>query len=464
MPPSGGHQLVPVAWNAIRTVLKKTSNMARVKLLLATRPLRAELEPVLIRNNPVRHPVHRAAFIRQSKGRWYTTHSAINATVRRFTSAATRSVKRVDGKLPPASAIGSAVSRQTLRTPFASTLRPNLTGGALPRTAGGYSIGGGRVGGARYFSHTPAAPAQVVNNVSSAVRAFWHSGSKAHYCGVDSRSGEKQFRAITALQDETERKMSSLPKAAPGSFIDFQLSPTITAIGPLSRGSPAQAQTHDDSLKSDGLLEMLSVDFSRSLQDLSAVLNDLKRISTLGDLPITLPKPATLRVHFPGCDARSVENLCDELGVQRGIIRQDGDFDVYAGTTMALRFPFAPSHAVSEASSVDGYDERYFEPERVDWENMISPSSTVTSHGFSHNSGSPLEFDDLDGSIQENPWTRSPSGYSSLHSSEGDETSSYFFEQPRLKSNKSKSVKDSSEYEGVEGIYRFLEQCDSARR
>lgn len=63
----------------------------------------------------------------------------------------------------PSSATARAVGRLTSRAPFASTLRPNLTGGAFPRTAGGYSLGGGRAGGARYFSHTPTAPAQVIN-------------------------------------------------------------------------------------------------------------------------------------------------------------------------------------------------------------------------------------------------------------------------------------------------------------
>ena len=42
---------------------------------------------------------------------------------------------------------GRAISQFAGRAPFASTLRPNLTGGALPRTAGGYGLGSGRIGG-----------------------------------------------------------------------------------------------------------------------------------------------------------------------------------------------------------------------------------------------------------------------------------------------------------------------------
>jgi hypothetical protein len=120
----------------------------------------------------------------------------------------------------PSSATATAVSRLTTRAPFASTLRPNLTGGTLSRTSGGYSLGGGRTNGARYFSHTPAAPAQVVNNVSAAVRAFWVSGQKAQFDGI-TPAGEKRYRSITSLQEETGRKMQSVSKNAPGSFIDF---------------------------------------------------------------------------------------------------------------------------------------------------------------------------------------------------------------------------------------------------
>jgi hypothetical protein len=46
-------------------------------------------------------------------------------------------------------------------------------------------------------------------------------------------------------------------------------------------------------------------------------MNDLKRLSSLGDLPVTLEQKSILRVRFPGCAAETVERLCDEVGVQR---------------------------------------------------------------------------------------------------------------------------------------------------
>jgi hypothetical protein len=324
----------------------------------------------------------------------------------------------------PKSATATAVSRLTTRAPFASTLRPNLTGGAFPRTSGGYSLGGGRTGGARYFSHTPAAPAQVVNNVSAAARAFWLSGQKAQFDGM-TPSGEKRYRSISNLQDETSRKMQSVSRNAPGSFIDFPVNPTVTALTPLGAQFPygSAMEVSAPNLNTQGFLDILSVDFSRALKDLAATMNDLKRLSSLGDLPITLEQKSILRVRFPGCDIESVERLCDEVGVQRGIIYQDEDFDGSAGTQMALLFPYAPTS-----------------------------EHTLSSPGGSLRSQSGRDFEEVEEEILENPWI---DGYESMD--DVSEAESAYFSKPSPQQN-------SSDYEGLEGIYRFLEQCDNARR
>lgn len=405
----------------LRHAFKKTSNLIKARLSDVAR-LNQELHPVLIRNTP-RQAIHPVARLRQNKGRWYTTHSTINAAVRRFMSTGSGNVAKYNRSAFPKSATATAVSRLTTRAPFASTLRPNLTGGALPRTAGGYSMGGGRAG-ARYFSHTPAAPAQVVNNVSAAVRAFWLSGHKAQFDGM-TRTGEKRYRSVSALQEETGRKMQIVPRNTPGSFIDFQINPTVTALTPLAATFPFGSKMEQSALNlnTEGFLDVLSVDFSRALKDLAMTMNDLKRLSSLGDLPITLESNSILRIRFPGCDAQTVESLCDEVGVQRGIIYQDEDFDSTAGAHLALMFPFAPTS-----------------------------EHTLSSPGGSLRSQTGHDYDEIEGDVIENPWLE---GYESMDDmSEGE--SIYFTKPSQLHS--------SSEYEGVEGIYRFLEQCDNARR
>jgi len=280
------------------------------------------------------------------------------------------------------------------------------------------------------------------------VRAFWISGQKAQFDGMNPRSGEKQYRTVSCLQDEAGRKVQNT--SAPGSFIDFQISPTITAFGPLSN-IPGSAKA-SNRLNTDGVIDLLSIDFARALKDLAVIMNDLKRLSALGDLPLSMQDQSTLRVRFPGCDARTVELLCDELGVQRGVIRQDENFDAYTGTEMALLFPFAPSRAPSDFTQSP---ERHRRREKVDWQNMLSPQ-TKTSPGFSKHSDTGLDYEDI-GAEEHNPWLSSPSGYSSLHASDVDDDGAAYFEQPSRQAPK-------SEYEGLEGIYKFLEECDRAKR
>jgi hypothetical protein len=259
-----------------------------------------------------------------------------------------------------------------------------------------------------------------VNNVSAAVRAFWLSGQKAQFDGV-AANGEKRYRSITQLQEKAGRKMQSLPKTAPGSFIDFSVTPVITALLGATFPSGRSTEQSAPTLNTEGFLDVLSVDFARALKDLTVTLNDLKRLSTLGDLPITLENKTILRVRFPGCDAETVDRLCDEVGVQRGVIFQDEDFDSTAGTKMALMFPFAPTS-----------------------------EHTLSSPGGSLRSQTGLDFEEVEDILEDNPWL---DGYESMES-EGE--SAYF--------TKPSEMHQSSDYEGLEGIYRFLEHCDNARR
>lgn len=290
--------------------------------------------------------------------------------------------------------------------------------------------GSGRIGGARYFSHTPAAPAQVVQNVSQAMRAFWLNGHRARYDGV-SPNGNKQYRAVSAAQEEARTRMSAVPRIAPGSFIDFQVSPTITALSPLGAMFSSEISTAKGAatLNAEGFLDVLSVDFARALKDLAAVMTDLKKLSGLGDLPIALEKGSVLRVRFPGVDAETVESLCNDVGVQRGIIRQDSDFEVSAGVPVALRFPFAPESCVDVLSS---------------------PGGSLRSHDSQSSVVEEVYFVD---EFEENPWHMS-----SLDPEEGYESMS-----PSIPALSDSGDYRSDEFEGLEGVYRFLEECDRAQ-
>ncbi|EAA65867.1 hypothetical protein AN1274.2 [Aspergillus nidulans FGSC A4] len=433
----------------LRFAYAKAYKAVRAKIPEPAQQVSLRVQPVYARITP-QQPVNRAAAIRQARSRYFSTRAS--GPFASYFKAAVQG----DKTAYRSSRIAGNISRLTSRAPFASTLRPNLTGGTLGRTAGGYVIGAGRIGGARYFSHGPAAPAQVIHNVSVGVRAFFLSGQKARFDGIDPITGNKKFKVVSALQDEAERKMTAISRAAPGSFIDFKISPTITAFGLQKQFAPAGDES--DTLNTEGLLDFLSADFARAVKDFAAILNDLKRLAALGDLPISLQDRSTIRVRFPGCDAETVERLCDEVGVQRGKVGQDADFDINTGAELALLFPFAPSVAPSSDTDIFFFhkEAQPQQPEEVDWQAMLSSEDvTQTSLGYAKLSNHDLSFDDMT-MFGSNPWARSPSGYSSIGVSElGDRA---FFPD-----TVSYSIPESlSGCEGSDGIRRFIAECDQA--
>ena len=75
---------------------------------------------------------------------------------------------------------------------------------------------------------------------------------------------------------------------------------------------------------------------------------------------------------------------------------------------------------------------------------MLSPSVTDTEAYSTHSEQS---YDPLDDVMTENPWlsVSSPSGYDSLNASEADDM----------------DMDIPLEYQGVEGMYRFMAHCES---
>ncbi|KAJ5610892.1 hypothetical protein N7510_007611 [Penicillium lagena] len=452
MAPSAGHLLLPKIWRAARFAYEKASRALRAKL---PEPTQSSLrhQPAYARVS--RHPIPRAAAIRQARSRHFSTRAA-------FVSAI-RSGLQADTAVYKSTRIATNVSRLTSQAPFASTLRPNLTGGALGRTAGGYAVGAGRFGGARYFSHGPAAPAQVIQNVSQGVRAFFLSGQKVRFDGIDPRTGDKRYKAVSSLQDQAERQMLDVPYYTAGSHLDFKIAPVIASLD-SKKIIPGTSKT----LNTEGFMDLLSGDFARSLQNFAATINDLKKLSKLGDLPITLLKNSTIRIRFPGCDADTVARLCDEVGVHRGIIVEDADFELCTGSELALLFPFAPSvappcgpepalrfpFAPSAARPSDPKRPKSQSPNALDWKSMMSPEPHTPSSGNVRELEISFEDNELFG---RNPWNSSASTFSRISMSElGDRA--YFPDFSVI------STSESGDSEGVQGIHRFLEECNQAAR
>lgn len=424
----------PATRRLLRVAVAKTAKVVQTKMVAMTRPLQSEFQHLTLKVGRYgRQPIHPVALLKQQRRspRLFSASTVQNVSrvVRRFIATEPKAARFDRSKLP-VSNTSRRVAQFSGRAPFATTLRPNLTGGALPRTAGGYSLGGS----ARYFSHTPTAPAQVVQNVSQAMRAFFLSGQKLRYDGLGPH-GDRQYRAVSPVENEAMHKFSSMHQSAPGSFIDFQLSPTVTALSPLaaaissaseSSGFKADAVAAGASLNTEGFLDVLSADFGRALKDLTAVFADLRRLAVLGDLPIILERQHTLRVRFPGVDADTLERLCDDIGVQRGVVGQDPNFDTSDGVPVALKFPFAPDAPESlryPGVSIRSNDE-FIECSSFEDDDFVREAF----------------MEEIDG----NPWLSDPEGYETM--------------SPALSLGE-----HASEYDGLEGIYRFIEECDRGK-
>ena len=405
-------------------------------------------------------PIHPLAYLKQARSQ---QNRGFSSDVRAFASTATKPQGKVryDRSKLPVSRISRTIQQQGA-APFASTLRPNLTGGALPRTAGGYSIGG--IGKARHFSHTSGCQAQVIHNVNAGIRAFLVGGGKVRYDGIDPSTGEKRFRSISSTEDKMYKQFESKKSSLKGTSLEFRLSPTITALSPIFSPQETQNMT---TLQTPDLLTTLSGDFARSLRSLSLVLTDLQRLSAFGDLPISLvhcPDGPILSVRFPGCDADLVSRLCDEVGVSRGVVIEDEAWRNDKEVQMALLFPFAPS-ADDDAESLLSVED-YFErnnpleeearQERLDWRSMLSPSR----RSLQSKEDDEMSFEEA---TLRSPMHNadSPSGYESL-----EDPYDWTPASPRsaLRSGSRATTGGSQDYEGLEGIYRFLQVCDDSRR
>lgn len=379
-----------------RAIVKKGTTFLRQRVAggVSVRPAAQELAPAYARIHAPTNPVDR---IRIGK-RWYTTR------VRSFLRSFHHDIVAPNVK-PLLQKPKYAPVSQHFRTasPFASTLRPRLNGGAMPRTAGGYTLGGN---GARFFSCTPNAPAQVIQQVSQAIRAFAISseGKYGDYRRSDGTLGKLGVRAAIAA--------SLVDGSAPGSYVDFDLAPTYTALSPLRSGR----------LESPSFLASLGSDFANMIGDVTATYGDIQRLAKLGDLPISLAgeRRDILRVHFPGCEREFVERLCAELEIRRGMVHEDEQF--------------------SFGHSMLDMDHMRSAEKKLEWRDMLSETSSVWSEdGFNDEvslvmpSPDAFEYEDV-GSLDGSNYFESTSSGSEL-----------------------------ARFEGVQGMYLFMNEFGESR-
>ena len=330
----------------------------------------------------------------------------------------------------------------------------------MPRRAGGYTLGG-----ARPFSSSTGGPqADVVRNVAQGLRAMVNGGMGVRYDGVDPVSGKRRWRQVGGVEENVARKMKPVKDMSQscysmqrqsqekGTTLRFKLSPTITALSATSTTGISDAT------------KPLQHDFSKAIREYIAINNELKKLATIGDLPVGISYLATgpvLEVKFPGCDKQTVENLCDELGIWRGVVVEDPEWRGSRDVDMALLFPFAPDHTSGHLTAKPVYDDQYMQARDADsliseedddddldvqvlQQRQYTPGTKTSLFG----SGLPSDID-----LQDDVF--SAGGYSD--EDEGAETLPGVVKQSEVNSN-------NGSFEGVEGIFRFLRECDEMRR
>lgn len=103
-----------------------------------------------------------------------------------------------------------------------------------------------------------------------------------------------------------------------GSYVDFDMSPTITV--------PAVTQLSSD------IVERLTEDIEHHIAQLRSMADNLKKLAFLGELPMSV-EDCSLRVYFPNCEPDQVNSLLNSAEVTQGVIRSHNDSNIVSPAT-----------------------------------------------------------------------------------------------------------------------------------
>lgn len=114
-------------------------------------------------------------------------------------------------------------------------------------------------------------------------------------------SGLRSFARLPPLQDVEH----DLP------YVDFDVSPQFTIP--------------DRSELTEEVVSTIEQDLNRYVEHIKAVVRDIKNVSDLGELPVSIAN-GSVRIHFPNCDTEKVHRLISDVDVTRGVVSDEGSF------------------------------------------------------------------------------------------------------------------------------------------
>lgn len=192
-------------------------------------------------------------------------------------------------------------------------------------------------------------------------------------------NSRRHFSISSSLPSLSELTRVFHPTPETGSYVDFDMTPTITV--------PSVTQLSSD------VVDQVTQDIERHIKELQTMVSNFKKLASLGELPLSV-EDGSLRVYFPNCDSEQVHSLLMNAEVTQGVVGTHGDV--------------SPIDSSSESSYYINSCSVSTNPSSID---VIEASSMEQSQ----NSGSSFYYADMDSVSRRNSVVSSTGSWEIAH-------------------------------------------------
>ncbi|VVT56113.1 uncharacterized protein SAPINGB_P004824 [Magnusiomyces paraingens] len=166
------------------------------------------------------------------------------------------------------------------------------------------------------------------------------------------------------------RAFHSTPET--GSYVDFDMTPNLT-VPPVTQLSTE-------------IVDRVVDDIERHIDELRAMADNIRKLSSLGELPISIEDRA-IRVYFPNCEPEQVNSLLNEAEVTQGVIRSHNDSNIVSPIDSSSESSYYMNTETESVSTSSGF--YYQDMESISRRNSLSSAGSLDIgriRGFSEHS------------------------------------------------------------------------------
>lgn len=127
-------------------------------------------------------------------------------------------------------------------------------------------------------------------------------------------------------------------------------------------------------------------DIERHIDELRAMADNIRKLSSLGELPISIEDRA-IRVYFPNCEPEQVNSLLNEAEVTQGVIRSHNDSNIVSPIDSSSESSYYMNTETESVSTSSGF--YYQDMESISRRNSLSSAGSLDIgriRGFSEHS------------------------------------------------------------------------------